>query len=194
MINKSKKEKSKKKKGILHYVCIGEIILFGTLILWGMWYIVLRPTIPHTKTNFKSYAAFREKAFDFFPNELPDSASDIMYYSYTGNFDKCLGVAFTLEPKDYSEVLSEFENWYKKMTDRGEWAKSYTKEALKDQFSQDKNLFFLESLAGDNLSDYQIIRYIGSGLDEAPSSCGVLGNEKTGRIVAFHLKDAFPEK
>lgn len=103
-------------------------------------------------------------------------------------------MAFTLEPKDYSEVLSEFENWYKKMTDGGEWEKSYTNEALKDQFSQDKNLSFLESLAGDNLSDYQIIRYIGSGLDEALGSCGVLGNEKTGRIVAFYLKDAFPEK
>ena len=74
------------------------------------------------------------------------------------------------------------------------WDISYNNETLGQQFSQDENLSFLETLAGDNLSGYQIIHYIGSGSDEAPSSFGVLGNEKTGRIVAFYVKDAFPEK
>ena len=193
MINKSVKEKCKKKKGLLHYIFIGLVILFIIYVLYGVWMIVLRPTIPHTKTNFKSYAAFREKAFDFFPSALPDSASDISYYSYSGNFDECLGVAFTLESKDYPEVISEFENTYKKMN-RDKWEKSYTNEVLNGQFSEDKNLSFLQSLAGDNLNGYQIIFYIGSGSDETPSSFGVLGNEKKGRIVAFYVKDAFPEK
>lgn len=193
IINRSKKEKSKEKKGLLHYVCMVLVILFTAYILFGTWLVILRPTIPRKKTHFKSYAAFRKKASNFFPNALPDSASDISYYSYTGFFDECLGVAFTLESKDYPEVISEFKEHYVEL-DGDEWEKRYTNEVLKGQFSQDKSLSFLESLAGDNLSGYLIIFYIGSGSNEVPSSLGVLGNEKTGRIVAFHVRDAFPEK
>ena len=61
----SKKEKSKKKKGILHYVCIVLVSVFLTYILVAIGLLFLPQVIPHTKTNFKSYKAFREKAFDF---------------------------------------------------------------------------------------------------------------------------------
>ncbi len=188
----SKKEKSKKKKGILHYVCIVLVSVFLTYILVAIGLLFLPQVIPHTKTNFKSYKAFREKAFDFFPDDLPNSADELSYFSYTGNFDECLGVAFSLTPEDYSEMISEFENFYKRM-DGDNWNTSYTNMAWKDRILQGKNLQFLESLAGDNLSAYRIIFYMKSAPDDATTSYGVLGNTETGRIVAFYLKDAFPE-
>lgn len=221
IIYRSKKEKSKEKKGLLHYVCMVLVILFTAYILFGIWLLVLRPGIPRKKTHFKSYAAFREKAFDLFPNALPDSASDISYYSYTGFFDECLGVAFTLEPEDYHEVISEYKNAYEEMIEarreftfeskdhpeivseltkrheeeeENKWDKSYSNEVLKGQISQDKSLSFLESLAGDNLSGYLIIFYDKTGGEDVATSEGVLGNEKTGRIVVFYLKDVFPEE
>lgn len=69
----------------------------------------------------------------------------------------------------------------------------YSNMAWKDRILQGKNLQFLESLARDNLSAYRIIFYMKSAPDDATTSYGVLGNTETGRIVAFYLKDAFPE-
>jgi len=197
-LHKSSNEKTKKKKGLLHYVCMGLIIIFAAYILFGIGIVLIvfsPPIIPHTKTNFKNYEVFREKAYNFYPDTLPASACDISYYSYSSVFDERRGVAFTLEPKDYPAVVSEFMDHYEKIHgDTWKGGKKYVNEDLKDQFEQDENLFFLESLAGDELSGYRIIFYISTGGDEVRHSEGVLGNEKTGRIIAFDVKDAFPKK
>ena len=183
--------KKVEKKGIIHYLCIGLVILLTCIILCGIWVVFLKPAIPRTKTNFNTYEAFREETFDFFPDRLPVSAHDIKYYSYSGDFDNSYGVSFSLESQDYTSLQAQYEEWYKKETADINWEETHINEKLTNQFSKDAYFSTLESLAHEDINNYQIICYIRSICDGISTSFIILGNEQTYNMIVFYSRDAF---
>ena len=69
--------KEEKRKHTIHFWAIGIMSVVILIFLIELWDIVIKPAIPHTKTHYSDYAEFRMEAFDFFPEELPDSSENI---------------------------------------------------------------------------------------------------------------------
>ena len=105
-----------------------------------------------------------------------------------------MAVAFNLKGKDYDEIIKEYDEWYEENTEGLEWGRTYSNVLFKYSLSTDENLFFLDKLTEEDLSEYYIIHYISSSATDAPCSLGVIANEKTRRIIIFFVRDVFPKK
>ncbi len=186
------------KKANLYILCKRLVLGIGTGVLGSVLLILLLLIIkcmPHTKTNFKSYEAFREKTHDYYPNEQPASASKIKYYYCTRDFDEFSAVAFTVNKQDFIE-LSEYYRMYfeKSILQVTSNATRYQNQAIPENFIRDENIEFLNEMIDERLENYTIVEYYGSSKSsERRTVEGVIGNESTGEIIILFGYDCFPE-
>lgn len=188
-----KEKKTEKRKWHLFSKIL--VILFGVYVIWAiLWALCHGHIIPYTKTNFKSYEAFREMTHNFYPDEQPASATEIKYYYYDGAFDDFSAVAFTVDAQDFASLSQWYTEYFQQFEDSsGDGYVRYENQALPENFIQDKNLDLLSDMIDGNISDYKIVEYTGSGNSETKTMLGAIGNESTGQFIIFFGKDAFPE-
>jgi len=186
-------KRDKRKAVLFDKIFVMFLAVFGILFLWGNWIIWGKEVIPYTKTHFKSYESFCEKAKNDYPNKLPDSANDIQYYYHTEKFDHTSAVAFSVNSADFTSLSKDYIEWYLEWTKDSSWDVEYQNVALSENFIVEENLYFLKDVTDNKLDDYKIVEYIGNGSSDIRNMSGVLGNESTGRIIIFDCRDAFPE-
>lgn len=158
-------------------------------------FIMVDVIIPYTKTNFKSYDAFREKTNNYYPDEQPESAGEIKYYYYHGMFDNFSAVAFTVDTSDFAHLSERYIIYFEKFRfDSTDGSARYENQAIPENFMQEENIEFLNDMIEGSLDNYKIVEYYGSSkISERRSVLGVVGNESTGEIIIFDGYDCFPE-
>lgn len=106
----------KKKKNIICIICAMAVIIICVVGVTLMYiagpYII--ENLPHKKTNFKTYEEFSVHKKQYYPDRLPDDATEIKYYYYYAFNIHADAVAFSVKKDDYELMKSEAEEWFKK--------------------------------------------------------------------------------
>lgn len=188
------KNKKKTKLDILIKI-IFIVLSIGLFIICLAYLIILGPEyIPHAKTDFKSYADFREQTHDFYPDKQPLSAKDIKYYYYTGKFDTLSAVSFTVNGQDFVTLSEQYKTKFKEYDDySSDGYVRYKNQTIPEDFIAEENLDFLNDMIDGNLSNYIIVEYMRTGNSESKTMLGTIGNASSGQFVIFYCRDAFPE-
>lgn len=120
---------------IIMIICV-VWISFGLGAVAMLLFHMAPEIIPHTKTDFASYEEFREATFDYFPDQLPDSAREIRYYTYVGKMDNISAIAFVVDEQDYVLVSDRYKAFFFDYDSR------YENQVCTNQFVQDQQLLF----------------------------------------------------
>ena len=138
---KSKLRSIGKRIVLLSGIGVGGIFL-TLLILFMVQFI-----IPYTKTNFKSYEAFREKTHNYYPDELPASASEIKYYYYNGKFDNFSAVAFTVNAQDFANLRERYTIYFKQFRFNSSYGSArYENQTIPENFLKEETVEFLNDM------------------------------------------------
>ncbi|MBO4864408.1 MAG: hypothetical protein J5517_08580 [Eubacterium sp.] len=140
-------------KKIIQVFSIVALIFFLVFLAYESYF---KKLIPVTFTDFKSYKAFRKIAFDFFPDELPGSSNNIVYYYYRGYFDEIILVSFDIENNNEAEeLIKNYKQWFKKYSDE------YHKDNIKitDKIIKSEKLEYLENYI-DRQNDNLLLYYV----------------------------------
>ncbi len=182
------KKEVKKKKGRLFGIIVLAIALFAgnVLLLIILKSGILKEFIPVTSTSFQSYSAFYEKVSDYYPAELPDSASELSYYYYSGHFDDKSAVVFGVNESDLADLEAYYTDYFSKFSFVD---KKQMDVPLTEDFTENEGIQFLDTFLEEDVQGYKIVAYIRTGDSKQDTMMGMLSNDTVGKIILFNCVD-----
>lgn len=172
----------KKKVVVISVILISLLVILLMMVLNTLG--ILREFFPLEKKKFDSYNEFRMSTSDYFPDELPPSASDTKYYYYEGHYDRIHAMSTFLSDEDIDKVFSNYKSRFKIFSDKIENVK------LDDAFIERENLSFLSNLI-DGKGNYKIFKYVNvSGGTYSRVKKGLIYNQKQGHVIIFYYEDS----
>ena len=141
--------------------------------------------------EYDSYEDFKKNAYLKLTVDIPAGATDQkFYYKNVGLGERSL-YAFTLNRDDYNKVIRSMAAEYHLDSNANTGYAEYYMKKVKDiQYPDDPvdsfpmDLDYDKVLSGD-ISNYDVIIY--SPMYSGSSSCGMIANPGTGRIVVFNI-------
>ena len=189
--------KSKKKinRSFLKQMLI--LAILAAPFLYVICTVFLEPVVPRTRTYFKDYETFRSKAYmGYFPEVLPESASNVSYCYHVNFFKKGSGYSCILNAKDYDDSfdtrLNDFVNNFSHFSQiHSQYVYSGTNRKVVS-FENDFNgrLNFLKKiLTTDNSNDYYYLTYIEVEAGDALELHGIIMNDNKNQLVEFQYRE-----
>lgn len=180
----------KKKTGRLSGIIVLAVALFAgnVLLLIILQSGILKELTPVTSTSFQSYGAFYEKVSDYYPAELPDSASEPSYYYYSGHFDDKSAVAFWVNESDLADLKEHYTDYFSDFTFVD---KKQIDVPLTEDFTENEGIQFLDTFLEEDIRDYRIVAYIRTSDSKQNTMMGMLSNDAIGKIILFDCVDTY---
>ncbi len=184
----------RKKKLLIANILIISFILFGRVFII-LWESVFADIVPYKKTAFKDYNDFYQQSIkNFFPSELPESATNIQYYYYSGMQDEKFGVSFVVNGEDYEDMQEYYLSYYYPLID-SKAIKYFSEQQLTDEFVRLERLDFIENIIAEENEKYTFLLYQQSSSEHYQIKSGVLYNDETNEVVIIFYDDQlFMEK
>ncbi len=163
------------------------IIIVILLILLGA-YVILRKmgwgddTRRETKTSYSSYKEFRDDSSSFFPETLPESATDVKYlYIKDGdNYEYALG--FKVDSRDLLTLKNHYVEEFDTVRDPEKYLKN---ETFSNTIINEESIPYIKEFFSDNYGDYELFRYTRNTSRTFKDLQGICYNKDTGHVVIF---------
>ena len=176
---------------------VGILVFMVAILLMGgfLWSAFLEDYIPYTKTNFKDYKSFqKKKQVALFPNKLPSTVRDTLYYYYTGYNDSKSGIAFVVKEEEEYKLLkeayvSEYLEYYRDLGEEDNM-KYVFDQSLTDDLIQEMKIEFLYQFLKNSVSDYKIAAYEKIEGEHMDCIRIIICNDKTREMIIFDSNDA----
>ncbi len=184
----------RKKKLLIATILIILFILFGRVFLI-LWESVFVDIVPYKKTEFEDYNEFYQQSIrNFFPSELPVSATNIEYYYYSGMLDKIYALSFSTDDVGLEYMKEIYWSHYDILIESDTIVYVFDKQLTYDFVNVEKIQFLEELLEGD-LEQYEILAYEKGCNEHSDVKSCVLYNDETNKfVISFYHDQLFMEK
>ncbi len=176
-------------KIIIKFIVGAVLVVIWFFVTW--WDIFFADFLPREQTNYKNYNSFYKRSVtNFFPSELPDSATNVKYYYYSGMLDEKFGVSFVVDDEDYKE-LKHYYLYYYYPTKNSRSLDYFFKQQLTDEFVHSERLDFIENIVEEELDQYTFMVYEKGTTEHYQIKSGGLYNDETNEFIIIFFHDHF---